>query len=401
MTIALFYHSLVSDWNHGNAHFLRGIVTELQCRGHEVRVFEPAGGWSLSNLLAEHGEAAIRAFRRAYPDLRSTEYDPLDPELDDVLDGALDGVDLVIAHEWNPPELLEKLGEHRGRTPSCRLLFHDTHHRLATQPERLAALDLSCFDGVLSYGEALSERYRDHGIGPVWTWHEAADIRVFRPLEGVRAETDVIWIGNWGDDERTRELDTFLFGPVRALGLRARAHGVRYPDEALRALDAASIEYRGWIANFDVPAAYARARVTTHIPRRPYVEALPGIPTIRPFEALSCGIPLVCSPWEDREGLFKPGSDYLVARDGEGMRQCLRTVLNDPGLARELSEHGRRTILDRHTCRHRVDELLAIAGRVGLRPRAMPPSAQKTRGPGSLDDIDAARNRSTPLNPNP
>ena len=29
MRVALFYHSLVSDWNHGNAHFLRGIVREL------------------------------------------------------------------------------------------------------------------------------------------------------------------------------------------------------------------------------------------------------------------------------------------------------------------------------------------------------------------------------------
>ena len=37
-----FAHSLVSDWNHGNAHFLRGIVRELQARGHEVRLFEPA-----------------------------------------------------------------------------------------------------------------------------------------------------------------------------------------------------------------------------------------------------------------------------------------------------------------------------------------------------------------------
>ena len=31
----LFYtHSLVSDWNHGNAHFLRGVMRELEKRGH-------------------------------------------------------------------------------------------------------------------------------------------------------------------------------------------------------------------------------------------------------------------------------------------------------------------------------------------------------------------------------
>ena len=38
----LFYtHSLVSDWNHGNAHFLRGVMRELVKRGHDARALEP------------------------------------------------------------------------------------------------------------------------------------------------------------------------------------------------------------------------------------------------------------------------------------------------------------------------------------------------------------------------
>src|ERR1700704_6633249 len=46
----LFYHSLLSDWNHGNAHFLRGVAGELMSLGHDVKIMEPAGGWSLTNL---------------------------------------------------------------------------------------------------------------------------------------------------------------------------------------------------------------------------------------------------------------------------------------------------------------------------------------------------------------
>ena len=59
MRVVLFCHSLVSDWNHGNAHFLRGIVTELQSRGVEVRVFEPVNAWSVVNLLGDAGEIAL------------------------------------------------------------------------------------------------------------------------------------------------------------------------------------------------------------------------------------------------------------------------------------------------------------------------------------------------------
>jgi spore maturation protein CgeB len=106
--------------------------------------------------------------------------------------------------------------------------------------------------------------------------------------------------------------------------------------------------------------------VTVHVPRRPYVEALPGIPTIRPFEALACGIPLVCAPWEDSEGLFRPGTDYLVARTGREMQRHLDDVLHDPALTESLSKSGRETVLARHTCGHRVDELLAVAAELGL-----------------------------------
>ena len=69
MRVVLFCHSIVSDWNHGNAHFLRGIATELVARGHEVRVYEPRGGWSRTSLEREHGTAPARAFHERFPHL--------------------------------------------------------------------------------------------------------------------------------------------------------------------------------------------------------------------------------------------------------------------------------------------------------------------------------------------
>jgi spore maturation protein CgeB len=102
------------------------------------------------------------------------------------------------------------------------------------------------------------------------------------------------------------------------------------------------------------------------VPRRPYVRALPGVPTIRVFEALACGIPLVSAPWDDAEGLFSPGADYLVARDGAEMRGQLRALLDDPAHAHALAARGRHTVLQRHTCGHRVEELLAIARALGV-----------------------------------
>jgi spore maturation protein CgeB len=358
LDVVLFCHSLESDWNHGNAHFLRGVCRALQERGHQVTVYESRDGWSRINLLAEKGgEAEIRGFHRVYPDLASRLYDLETLDLDRTLDGA----GLVLVHEWNPPELVRRLGEHRKKRDSYHLLFHDTHHRSVSEPASLAAYDLEGYDGVLAFGDAVRERYLKRGWADrVWVWHEAADVTVFKPLPEIPRDRDLVWIGNWGDDERTAELHEFFLEPVRELKLRADAHGVRYPGEALDALRTAGVRYRGWLPNFRVPEEFARHRFTIHVPRRPYVEALPGIPTIRVFEALACGIPLVTAPWCDSEGLFQAGRDYLMARDGEEMRRWMRALVEDKALGAELAAHGRATILARHTCDHRVNELLAI-----------------------------------------
>ncbi|HKQ38459.1 MAG TPA: glycosyltransferase [Verrucomicrobiae bacterium] len=352
MRIVMFYHTLLSDWNHGNAHFLRGIVSELLGRGHDVQVFEREDSWSMRNLLAEHGSKPLHDFAKAYPHLHSTRYNREALNIDQALARA----DLVIVHEWNSPEVVRNIGEHRAANDHYRLFFHDTHHRMISAPEQMAAYDLSNYDGVLAYGRVLQRMYEQEGYGRrAFVWHEAADTRVFHPRKSKSVEYDLVWIGNWGDNERAEELHEFLIEPIRRLKLKARIYGVRYPDKVKGLID-----YGGWLPNFKVPEVFARARVTVHVPRRPYVKALPGIPTIRPFEAMACRIPLICSPWEDVEGLFRPGTDYLLARDGKEMTEMLRAVLNDRNLAEQLSASGLETIRARHTCAHRVDELLNI-----------------------------------------
>src|SRR3546814_7034933 len=75
MRIVLYTHSLVSDWNHGNAHFLRGVMRELTHRGHRTVALEPEQGWSRANLLCDQGSAAIARFGTDFPDLTVETYD--------------------------------------------------------------------------------------------------------------------------------------------------------------------------------------------------------------------------------------------------------------------------------------------------------------------------------------
>ena len=364
MRIVCFTHSLVSCWNHGNAHFLRGVLSELLARGHDVHSYEPAEGWSRTNLAADHGTAPLDGFGRHYPELVSRAH-LIGPDLDAMLDGA----DLVLVHEWTDPALIAAIGRRR-KHGHFLLLFHDTHHRAVSDPQAISRLDLSFYDGVLAFGETLARVYRGYGWGSrAFVWHEAADARRFRPPALEQPRSGVVWIGNWGDDERSDELQDYLLRPTAVLSLPLDVHGVRYPDSALAALAAAGACYRGWIANAEVPAVLARHMMTVHVPRRFYTTHLPGIPTIRVFEALACGIPLLCAPWLDSEALFQPGRDFLMAHSPSEMQDHMRAIAADGCLRRSLATAGRAVIDARHTCAHRADELLAIAARLGAAPR--------------------------------
>ncbi|MBV8912278.1 MAG: glycosyltransferase [Acetobacteraceae bacterium] len=360
MRFVYFTHSLQSCWNHGNAHFLRGVLRELVLRGHEVAAYEPNEAWSRQNLIQDAGLEAADAWQSAYPELSVAEY-ARETDASELADGA----DVVIVHEWNEPHVVAQLAGMRRGGAGFVLLFHDTHHRAISDPAAMSAYDLDGYDAVLAFGEALAEVYRGWGWGErVFVWHEAADTRLFRPPELEPERNGAVWIGNWGDGERTAELETFLLAPARAAGLALDVHGVRYPPEALALLARYGARWEGWLPNHRVPEVFAQHELTVHVPRRFYATELPGIPTIRVFEALACGIPLISAPWEDREALFTPGRDYLVARDGAEMERHMRTLHEDPARRAELAAHGLETIGRRHTCAHRADELLHIVGRL-------------------------------------
>ena len=362
MNIAYFTHSLRSCWNHGNAHFLRGVLRDLRHRGHHVQAFEPENAWSVQNLLEDAGPAALDSWQEAYPDLESTRYDPAsDPA------PLLDSADVVIVHEWNDPALVARLGALRRAGARFTLLFHDTHHRAVSEPDAIRRYDLSDYDGILAFGEALSEVYRTWGWGNrVFTWHEAADTTLFHPPSLEHPREGAVWIGNWGDGERTAELESFLLQPTAATQTPLDIYGVRYPEQARAMLARHGANYRGWLPNHHAAETFARHMLTVHVPRRFYTTLLPGIPTIRVFEALACGIPLISAPWTDAERLFTPGEDFLVARNGAAMATRVRDLRHNPGLRAQLAAHGLATIKARHTCTHRVDELFGILQALGV-----------------------------------
>ncbi|TIR60191.1 MAG: glycosyltransferase, partial [Mesorhizobium sp.] len=190
MHFVFYTHSVVSDWNHGNAHFQRGIMRELVANGHHALALEPADGWSRSNLLAEQGPFAVERFRKDFPELMPVTYDAsFDHE------AWIAKADVVIVHEWTDPDLVARIGRAKLNGGKFTLLFHDTHHRAVSATQSISALNLEHYDGVLVFGEALRESYLRAGWGRrAFTWHEAADERLFKPSPEADAVSDLVWV---------------------------------------------------------------------------------------------------------------------------------------------------------------------------------------------------------------
>ena len=360
LKLRLFAHSWRSDWNHGNAHFLRGLASELARLGHEVRCYEAEDSWSFVNLLqeGEKGKQSVQQFRAAFPDLDLRIYSESDfPEF---AERELYDADVVVVHEWNSPAVVDAILTLKSKR-DFYALFHDTHHRSYTIPKQISQFNIDRFDGVLAFGEAIRKIYETvFAARRAWTLHEGADTAHFYPRFSDNA-TDVNWIGNWGDGERTRELQEFLIAPLSRLKETGRSvYGVRYPPEGVAQLEEAGINYCGYLSNLSAQEIYAQSLLTLHIPRRCYSNGLSGVPTIRMFEALACGIPLVCSPWTDSEGLFRTNQDYICVRDGRSMQGEIVNLLKDESTRKQLASHGLDTIRRRHTCAHRAEQFLEI-----------------------------------------
>lgn len=372
MRFALFYHSVVSDWNHGNVHFLRGLVRNLVALGHEVICYERPDNWSTTNLLEQHGDWALEEARVFFPFMRAVPYTACEEELPFWLERELAETDVVIVHEWSEPDLVRAVAAMSQNGRRVRL-FHDTHYRAYSDPDLWHTLDLHRYDGILAYSPSLAELYTcEYGLDPaqVHIFHEAADVDWFKPLaaEDVLRDratippADVVFIGNWGDDDRNEIMEDYFVAPAVALPqYRWSLYGARYPEAVLRMLHKDTpVAFQGWVPNYRTPHIYASAKLTLHLPRRQYLEVLPGTPTIRMFEALACGICLVSLPWQDTDRLFTAEKDYLTAATPAEMAHTIARLLDDDAERAAIAAHGLATVRARHTCRHRVEQLLQI-----------------------------------------
>ena len=235
MRVVYATHSLESCWNHGNAHFLRGVLRALTVQGHEVLAVEPEECWSRANLVADAGVAALEGWRTHYPDLVSRR----------VAEGSdpatwLDGADLVIVHEWTAPR---HRGPDRGAAPGggavpAAVPRHPPPARSANRRRcrrSTCRATMPCWPSARRWPRSIGGWGWE---GRVFVWHEAADTFSVPPARRTRPARQAPCGSAIGATASAPPSWSRSFlPPLHCAAIPLDIHGVRYPAEALAMLE--------------------------------------------------------------------------------------------------------------------------------------------------------------------
>ena len=371
MRFVIFGLTVSSSWGNGHATTWRGVLKALHRAGHSVTFFER--------------DVPYYAAERDLPAPAFCElvlYDDWTGVLPRAR-SALAGADVAIVTSYCADGLaacrlvLDQAGALRVfydiDTPVTLAELSAQGIATATGARYLTPDLIPEFDLYLSFTggpllDQLTTVWRARRVAPLYC---SVDPEVHSPTEpSAEFRCSLGYLATYSAD-RQPGLDRFLITPAR-----------RRPRETfvvVGSLYPAEIEWppnvkRGWhLAPSEHAAFYCANRITLNVTRQAMVQDGYS-PSVRLFEAASCGTPILSDWWPGLDEFFRPGEEILLARTSADAEAALDS--SDAELTR-LARAARERTLAAHTCDVRARELVAaceaaLSGTEAARPPVVP-----------------------------
>ncbi|MEK0084071.1 CgeB family protein [Benzoatithermus flavus] len=389
MKLVVLGLSITSSWGNGHATTYRGLLREFTRRGHEVTFLERDAPWYAANRdLPNPVFCATRLYRSL--EQLARKHERLVAEADAVILGSYVQEGVAVG-EWICSIARGVKAFYDIDTPVtlAKLARHD-HEYLA--PHLIPRFDL-----YLSFtgGPTLERLERELGAPMARALYCCADERLYRP-QAAPLRWDLGYLGTYSDD-RQPKLERLLLEPARDLpSRRFVVAGPQYPEEIVWPSNVGRIEHLAPPAH---PGFYAGQRFTLNITRADMVAA-GWSPSVRLFEAASCGVPIISDIWNGLAELFRPEEEIFLVESGEEVARLLRECSEARRSA--VAAAARARVLQSHTARARAQELETFlleaarrepglrragnglgADRHGIDPRPVRPPRGKARALGA------------------
>ncbi|HEY2896116.1 MAG TPA: glycosyltransferase [Gemmatimonadaceae bacterium] len=348
LDIAFFGSSLVSAYWNGAATYYRGIVRALAERGHRVTFYEPDAygrqqhrdmpdpSWARVVVYAGEGEnGVLDALARAR------------------------GADLVVKASGIGvfDELLERevLALQNAET---LVAFWDvdapaTLDRVQTNQDDPFRALIPRYDLVLTYGggDPVVRAYEALGARECVPIYNALDPSTHHPVPpDSRFACDLGFLGNRLPDRESRVEEFFLSAAALLPECSFVLGGSGWADKPMPP----NVNPIGHVYTHEHNAFNCTPRAVLNVNRESMARYGFSPPT-RVFEAAGAGACLITDEWIGIELFLEPGSEVLVASDGEAVAEHLRSLTGDR--ARAIGGAAYRRILREHTYAHRVAQL--------------------------------------------
>jgi spore maturation protein CgeB len=349
MKLVLFGLTVSSSWGNGHATILRGLLRELNRRGHEIVFFERDVPY-----YASHRDTCSPAgvSLRLYPDWQTV----LPLARRDLAEADVAMVTSYCPDALAATALLQEAG--RGLRVFYDLDTPVTLRRLH-QGEAVGYIGprgLADFDLVLSYtgGRALSALVKELGARAVAPLYGCVDPASHFPVAAVDSfRADLSYLGTFALD-RQAKLQALLIDTARALPRQKfLIGGSQYPPNFPWSPNIFFIDH---VAPPQHPAFYCSSSFTLNVTREA-MAAMGYCPSGRLFEAAACGVPLISDAWPGLEQFYKPGEEILVTGVSAGVMAALAM---SPAAAAAMAARARQRTLEEHTAARRAQSLERI-----------------------------------------
>jgi spore maturation protein CgeB len=347
MNIVIIGLTITSSWGNGHATTFRGLMRELVRRGHDVLFLERDVPWYRDNRDLPHPPYGRTEL---YTDLA---------DLQNRFAANVRSADFVMVGSYVPEGVA--VGDWVTRTATGKSGFYDID-----TPVTLAKLErgdyeylspdlIPRYDLYLSFtgGPTLTRLEREWKSPSARPLFCAVDPELYYPEPPAPGETvyDLGYMGTYSDD-RQPPLDALLLEPARRLSNgRFVVAGPQYPPQIAWPENVARIEH---LPPAEHRAFYNRQRWTLNITRADMIRA-GWSPSVRLFEAMACGTPVISDVWPGLTDLFTENGEILLSRSAEDTLRILREV---PDTERQaIGERARQKVLSTHTAAHRAAEL--------------------------------------------
>ena len=197
----------------------------------------------------------------------------------------------------------------------------------------------------------MTELVEDWGAKRALPLYCSVDPDVHRRVSPTMDRWDLGYLGTFSNDRQGTVQELVLEAADSWADGRFVVAGPLYPETI------------AWPSNVDrfehVPPAehaqfYCEQRFTLNVTRSNMIDR-GWSPSVRLFEAASCGTPIISDRWAGLDALFEPDKEIIVATDSRDVLQALQMMPESKRL--DIAASSRARVLKNHTADHRAAQL--------------------------------------------